>query len=82
MSVKFKLTPAATEQSVKRVLGTLASRGLKADRLFPEQKRPSLARMFVIRSSKAKVAAVQKALKPFEAEVEYVEGEVERKPLA
>lgn len=81
MSVKFKLASSATQQSIERLLGTLADRGLKADRLFPTQKRQSLARIFVIRSPKANVSAVQKALEPFGSEVEYVEGEIKRKPL-
>lgn len=81
MSVKFKLSPSTKKESVERLLVTLAHCGLQADQLFPEQKRPSLARMYVIRSPKAKVKAVQKVLEPFGSEVEYVEAGVERKPF-
>lgn len=82
MTVKFKLASTATKESVTQMLGLLAHQGLKADRLFPEQTRPSLANMYVIRSPKAKVSAVEKVLEPFGNEVEYIEGEATRKPLS
>lgn len=81
MTVKFKISANATEQSVRSLLQELADRGLVVDRLFPDQKRPALARMFVIRSPAAKPDAVSKALARFGADVEYVEGAVKRKPL-
>lgn len=81
MTVKFKISANATEQSVASVLQALTDRGLVADRLFPNQKRPSLARMFVIRSPAVKPDAVSKALARFGTDVEYVEGPVKRKPL-
>ena len=82
MSVKFKISPSATEQSVKDVLKELGDRGLAADPMFPKQKRPALKRMFIIRSPGAKVTAVSKALEQFGGDVEYVEGAVKRKPLS
>lgn len=81
MSVKIKLSLDATEESVQGVLDELSTQGWKADRLFPQQTRPALARTFVIRSPNAKVAAVEKALKPFGKDVEYVESDVTRKPI-
>jgi hypothetical protein len=81
MSVKFKLSSSANKKSVDRVLGTLVDRGLVAQQLFPMQQRPSLARMYVIRSPTADVKVVQKVLEPFGSAVEYVEASVDRKPL-
>jgi hypothetical protein len=81
MSVKFKLSTSADEKSVERVLETLADRGLEAQQLFPTQKRPSLARMYVIRSPQANVRAVQKVLEECGTDAEYVEASVDRKPL-
>lgn len=81
MSVKFKLSANASEASVRGVLDELSQRGLVADRLFPEQQRPALARMFIIRSPAAEPAAVAAALERFGSDVEYVERDVKRKPL-
>jgi hypothetical protein len=80
MSVKFKLSANASEASVLSVLDELRQRGLAAERLFPEQQRPSLARMFIIRSPEAKPDAVAAALERFGSDVEYVESDVKRKP--
>ena len=81
MSVKFKLSADASEASVKHVLDALNERGLAADRLFPDQQRPSLARMFIIRAPSAQVADVAATLERFGSDVEYVESDVKRKPL-
>jgi hypothetical protein len=79
MAVKFKIAAGASESSVARVLDELGARGFEVERLFPEQTRPALARIFVVRTPSADVAAVSKALEPFGADVEYVEGVVKRK---
>lgn len=81
MAVKFKLSAGASESSVRHALAALTDSGLSVDRLFPDQTRPALARMFVIRSPQAKVNSVQKILEPFADDVEYVEGSTKRRPL-
>lgn len=81
MSVKFKLAPSADKKAVRHLLETLANRGLMARQLFPDQKRPSLASMYVIRSPQANVKAVQRVLEECGTNAEYVEASVDRKPL-
>jgi hypothetical protein len=79
MSVKFKLSPTASEACVREVLDALTSSGLTARRLFPDQERPALARMFIVRASNTR-SEVAKVLARFGSDVEYVETDVERKP--
>jgi hypothetical protein len=82
MSVKFKVASKASPQSVERLLGTLTDQGLAAERMFPNQRRPALERVFIIRSPQAKVGAVTKALEPYAQDIEFVEGNVTRRPLS
>ena len=79
MPVKLKISAAAPEASVDRVLAALHGRGFVAERMFPAQKRAALARMFIIRSSGVQAAEVEKVLEHFGSVVEYVEGTVTRK---
>ena len=81
MSVKFKISTAAPEASVEQVLEVLRGRGLVAERMFPGQKRPALARIFIIRSTGVQAAEVTNALERFGTDVEYVEGTVSRKAV-
>lgn len=82
MSVRFKIADKASTTVVAKVLHALEDCGMKADELFPQQRRPALTRTYVIRSPKARVDSVRRALKPFGGEIEYVEGAIERRPTA
>ena len=79
MSIKFKLSSSASEACVIEVLDALTSSGLTAHRLFPDQERPALARMFIVRTSTTR-SEVANVLERFGSDVEYVETDVERKP--
>jgi len=79
MSVEFKISADADEAAVRQVLEELDGRGLVADPMFPEQSRPALSRMFIIRAPGVQVEDVAQALEAFGADVEYVEGDVTRK---
>jgi lysophospholipid acyltransferase (LPLAT)-like uncharacterized protein len=82
MSVKFKISASAPEACVEQVLAALHGRGLVAERMFPDQQRAALARIYVVRSPGAQAAEVANALERFGRDVEYVEGAVNRKTAA
>lgn len=79
MSVKFKLSAAAPEARVEQALEALRSRGYAAERMFPDQQRAALARIYVVRATGVQAAEVASALERFGTDVEYVEGPVTRK---
>jgi len=79
MSVEFKISADADEAAVRQVLEELDGRGLVADPMFPEQSRPALSRMFIIRAPGVQVDEIAQALEPFGADIEYVEGDVSRR---
>jgi acetolactate synthase regulatory subunit len=81
MSVKFKIAADVPEARVEQVLEALRGRGFVAERMFPGQRRATLARIFVVRPSDAQTAEVAGALELFGADIEYVEGPVVRKTV-
>ena len=81
MSVKFKFSADAPEACVEQVLEVLRGKGFVAERMFPGQKRPALARIFIIRSTGVQAAEVANALERFGDHIEYIEGTVSRKAV-
>jgi acetolactate synthase regulatory subunit len=81
MSVKFKISVDAPEACIEQVLEVLRGRGLVAERMFPGQQRPALARIFIIRSTGVQAAEVASALERFGDHIEYIEGTVSRKAV-
>jgi acetolactate synthase regulatory subunit len=81
MSVRFKLSADAPEARVEQALEALRSRGFVAERMFPDQQRAALARIYVVRATGVQAAEVANALERFGTDVEYVEGPVTRKTV-
>jgi len=79
MTIKFKFSNELAEGEIDRVVRDLEGKGIRAEKLFPGQKRPALSRVyFVDVSGRSNIAKIELALKPYEASLDYVEGEVTR----
>jgi hypothetical protein len=81
VAVKFKLAPRVGKDTLARLMDALEHEGFKADQMFPSQRRPALRRLYIIRSRQASVAKVKKAIAALEDAVDYIEGDVVRKPM-
>jgi len=79
MTIKFKFSNELAEGEIDRVVRDLEEKGIRAEKLFPGQKRPALSRVyFVDVSGRSNIAKVEQVLKSYKAELDYIEGEVTR----
>jgi hypothetical protein len=79
MTINFKFSDALAEGEIDRVVRDLEGKGIRAEKLFPGQKRPALSRVYLVNvSGRSNIEKVEQALMPYKAELDYVEEEVSR----
>jgi hypothetical protein len=82
MPVKFKIADGASQMRIDKIVTALEAKGVTAKRLFPNQKRSPLARIFTVDAEiDIDVPKLRELLDEFHDDIQYVEGEAKRRPL-
>ncbi len=81
MVLKLKFRDDTPLGEAEKAVKMLEDEGVPTSPAFRNPKRPSLARIFRIDVDEARMADVQKVLRPIRSSVEFLEGPVARRPI-
>ena len=78
--LKFKMSDQISQSQIESIVRKLETEGITALPLFPEQKRKPLRRIFCIDSGdKVDETKLKSLLQQYGTDIDYVEGQLERK---
>jgi hypothetical protein len=82
MTVKFKIVDGASQRRIDAIVAALEAKGVATRKVFPQQTRTALGRIFCVDGDiSIDESKLNQLLEEFRDDIQYIEGEKERRPM-